>query len=61
MGNTRYQALLAASMQQLLHITLGYIQMTGAQVKFFFFCVLLLHWYLCVHRCVCEAQNLQAP
>ncbi|KAI3434732.1 hypothetical protein D9Q98_002793 [Chlorella vulgaris] len=32
-GNTRYQALLAASMQQLLHLTLGYMQMTGAQVE----------------------------
>lgn len=31
-GNQRYQGMLRASMQQLLHLTLGYMQMTAAQV-----------------------------
>ncbi|KAL4434017.1 hypothetical protein ABPG75_000458 [Micractinium tetrahymenae] len=32
-GNQRYQAMMRASMQQLLHLTLGYMQMTAAQAE----------------------------
>lgn len=31
-GNQRYAGMLRASMQQLLHLALGYMQMTAAQV-----------------------------